>query len=148
MSTCMPNNSHLCQSNSITQETELELQQRASLGQDDWASVLFTVESGFSLQTHSHHSSIWREHGIHNNPSNICKHDTFRGSGLLVWVGTMFNGCISFHVLDRGNWNALCYRDEILENYGWLFKEAVGPQFLLMDDNVTPHRTPLDDKFL
>ncbi|GBN36424.1 hypothetical protein AVEN_112991-1, partial [Araneus ventricosus] len=38
--------------------------------------------------------------------------------------------------------------DEILEPYVRLFRGAVGPEFILMDNNARPHRALLVDEFL
>lgn len=35
------------------------------------------------------------------------------------------------HVFDAGTVNANCYRDEVLEDYVWLFHEAVVPSSIL-----------------
>jgi len=40
------------------------------------------------------------------------------------------------------------YRQEILELYVRLFRYAVGPQFIFMDDNAKPHRAHLVDDYL
>ncbi|GBL87387.1 hypothetical protein AVEN_118335-1 [Araneus ventricosus] len=52
------------------------------------------------------------------------------------------------HVFERGTVTGVRYRDEILEPYVRLFRGAVGPEFILMDDNARPHRALLVDEFL
>ncbi|GBO36068.1 hypothetical protein AVEN_187631-1 [Araneus ventricosus] len=52
------------------------------------------------------------------------------------------------HVFDRATVTGVRYRDEILEPYVRLFRGAVGPEFILMDDNAGLHRTLLVDEFL
>ncbi|UYV84424.1 hypothetical protein LAZ67_X002122 [Cordylochernes scorpioides] len=46
---------------------------------DQWANVLFSDESRFSLNTDSRRVFIWREPGTHYHPSNIREIDSFRG---------------------------------------------------------------------
>ncbi|GBM93146.1 hypothetical protein AVEN_27385-1 [Araneus ventricosus] len=52
----------------------------------------------------------------------------------------MLDGRTPFHVFERGTVTGVRYRDEILEPYVRLFRGAVGPEFILMDDNARPHR--------
>ena len=44
--------------------------------------------------------------------------------------------------------NAQRYRDEVLEPHVRLFKGAVGPHFIFMDDNARPQRAHLVDDYL
>ncbi|GBN43437.1 hypothetical protein AVEN_130985-1 [Araneus ventricosus] len=69
-------------------------------------------------------------------------------NGLGVWAGIMLDGRTPIHVFERGTVIGVRYRDEILEPYVRLFRGAVGPEFILIDDNARPHRALLVDKFL
>ncbi|GFT22952.1 transposable element Tcb2 transposase [Trichonephila clavipes] len=51
---------------------------------DQWATVLFTNESRFSLNTDSRHTFIWREPGTRYLPSNVLEIDNYRREGLMV----------------------------------------------------------------
>ncbi|GBM69165.1 hypothetical protein AVEN_91749-1 [Araneus ventricosus] len=51
-------------------------------------------------------------------------------------------------VFERGTVTDVRYRDEILEPYVRLFRDAVGPEFILKDDNARPYRALLVDEFL
>ena len=44
--------------------------------------------------------------------------------------------------------NAQRYRQEVLEPYVRLFRGAVGPEFIFMDDNARAHRALLVDEYL
>ncbi|GBM87414.1 hypothetical protein AVEN_97919-1 [Araneus ventricosus] len=66
----------------------------------------------------------------------------------MVWAGIMLDGQTPLHVFERGTVTGVRYRDEILEPYVRLFRGAVCPEFILMDDNARPHRAFLVDKFL
>ncbi|GBM57215.1 Glutathione S-transferase 1, isoform C [Araneus ventricosus] len=115
---------------------------------DQWATVLFTDESRFSLNTNSRRTFIWRELGTRYLPSNVREIDHYGGGGLMVWAGIMLDGRTPLHVFERGTVTGVRYRDEILEPYVRLFRGAVGPEFILMDDNARPHRALLVDEFL
>ncbi|GBM33737.1 hypothetical protein AVEN_47042-1 [Araneus ventricosus] len=60
----------------------------------------------------------------------------------------MLYGRTPLHVFEKGTVTGVRYRDEILESYVRLFRSAVGPEFILMDDNARPHRALLVDEFL
>ncbi|GBM75150.1 hypothetical protein AVEN_195571-1 [Araneus ventricosus] len=51
---------------------------------DQWATVPFTDESRFSLNTNSHRTFIWREPGTRYLPSNVREIDHYGGGGLMV----------------------------------------------------------------
>lgn len=115
---------------------------------NQWSSVLFTDESRFSLNCDSHRVTIWREQGTRYNPMNIMERHPFGGGGLLVWGGIMMNARTELHIFAGGTVNAQRYREEILEPHVRLFRGAVGPEFIFMDDNARPHRSQLVDEFL
>ncbi|GBM21751.1 hypothetical protein AVEN_118279-1 [Araneus ventricosus] len=66
----------------------------------------------------------------------------------MVWAGIMLDGRKPLHVFERGTVTGVRYRDKILEPYVRLFRGAVGPEFILMDDNTRQHRALLVDEFL
>ena len=69
----------------------------------------------------------------------------------MVWGGIMLNGRMDLHIFmggPRNTVNAQRYRGEVLRPHVRLFRGAVGPHFLLMDDNARPHRAALVDEFL
>ncbi|GBM39741.1 Transposable element Tc1 transposase [Araneus ventricosus] len=119
---------------------------------DQWATVLFTDESRFSLNTASRSMFIWREPGTRYLPSNVSEIDHYGGGGLMVWAGIILDGRTPLHVFERGTVTGVRYWDEILEPYvrleRYVFKGAVGLEFILMDDNARPHRALLVDEFL
>lgn len=113
-----------------------------------WGRVLFTDESRFSLTTDSGRIHIWRERGTRNNPSNIVERDRFRGRGVLVWGGIMLGTRTDLHVVQGGSVTGSRYCNDILLPYVRLFRGAMGPQFLFMDDNAPPHRTEAVEELL
>ncbi|GFX77204.1 transposable element Tcb2 transposase [Trichonephila clavipes] len=66
----------------------------------------------------------------------------------MVWAGIMMDGHTDLHFFDTGSVTAQRYRDEVLEPYVRLFQGAVGPDFILRDDNAPCHRAVLTHDFL
>lgn len=116
--------------------------------QEDWARVLFTDESRYSLNSDSRRVLIWREEGTRNLPSLVREISRFRDRGLMVWGGIMTNGRTELHIFQGGSVTARRYVDEVLEPQVRLFRGAVGPEFLLMDDNARPHRAYVVSEYL
>ncbi|UYV77413.1 hypothetical protein LAZ67_15000933, partial [Cordylochernes scorpioides] len=115
---------------------------------DQWANVLFSDESRFSLNTDSRRVFIWREPGTRYHPSNIRGIDSFRGGSFLVWAGISFSRRTPLHIFSGGTLTAQRYRDEILEPYLRPYKDQIGHNFILMDDNARPHRARLINEYL
>ncbi|UYV62219.1 Transposase, partial [Cordylochernes scorpioides] len=65
---------------------------------DQWANVLFSDESSFSLNTDSRRVFIWRDPGTRYHPSNIREIDSFRGGSLLVWAGISSSRRTPLHI--------------------------------------------------
>ncbi|UYV60868.1 hypothetical protein LAZ67_1002642 [Cordylochernes scorpioides] len=106
---------------------------------DQWANVLFSDESRFSLYTDSRRVFIWREPGTRYHPSNIREIDSFRGGSLLTHTPPHFSG---------GTLTAQRYRDEILEPYLRPYRDQIGHNLIFMDDNARPHRARLVNEYL
>ena len=66
----------------------------------------------------------------------------------MVWADIMLDGRTDLHFFDTGSVTGQRYRDEVLELYVRLFRGAVGPDFMFMDDNAPCYRTFLVDDFL
>ncbi|GFU37768.1 transposable element Tcb2 transposase [Trichonephila clavipes] len=93
----------------------------------EWANVMFSDESQFSLSSDSRRVTIWRECGTRFEPRNITESHDFPSRGVMT---------------------AQRYRDEVLEPYVSQFRGAVDPDFKFMDDNAPCHRVVLIDDFL
>ncbi|GFU90855.1 transposable element Tcb1 transposase [Trichonephila clavipes] len=52
------------------------------------------------------------------------------------------------HIFKWGSVRAVRYRDEVLEPIVRLYAAAVGPTFVLMDNNARPHRADIVDNYL
>ncbi|KFM64736.1 Transposable element Tcb2 transposase, partial [Stegodyphus mimosarum] len=113
-----------------------------------WATFLFTDESCFSLNTDSRRTFMWREPKNRYLRSNVREINNYGGGGVMIWAGIMLEGRTPLHVFDRGSVTSVRYRDDVLEPYVGLFRGAVGPEFILQDDNARPRRAFLVDEFL
>ncbi|GFW97745.1 transposable element Tc3 transposase [Trichonephila clavipes] len=80
-------------------------------------------------------------------PPNIIERDRYGGRGVLVWGGIMLGSRTDLHIFDAGSVNGTRYCNEILP-YVRLFRDAMGLQFLFMDDNAPCHRTVTAEQLL
>ncbi|GFW29675.1 transposable element Tcb2 transposase [Trichonephila clavipes] len=109
--------------------------------EQDWACVLFSDESRFSLSSDCLRQLIWRESGTAYRPENIQEKDRYPTCSIMVWAGIMINGRTRLHVVVNGTMTGQRYIDEVLLPHVRLFRGAVGDKFVCMDDNATCHRT-------
>ncbi|GFW20131.1 transposable element Tc3 transposase [Trichonephila clavipes] len=66
----------------------------------------------------------------------------------MAWTGILMDGRTDLHFFDTGSVTAQRYRDEVFEPYVCLFRGAVGPDFIFLDDNAPCCRAVLIDVFL
>ncbi|GFX50780.1 transposable element Tcb2 transposase [Trichonephila clavipes] len=109
--------------------------------EQDWACVLFSDESRFSLSSDCRRQLIWRESGIAYRSENIQEKDRYPTCSIMVWAGIMINGRTRLHVVANGTMTGQRFIDEVLLPHVRLFRGAVGDKFVFMDDNATCHRT-------
>ncbi|GFU79301.1 transposable element Tc1 transposase [Trichonephila clavipes] len=107
----------------------------------DWACVLFSDESRFSLSSDCRRQLIWRESGTAYRPENIQERTDIRHAVSWCGAGIMINGRTRLHVVANGTMTGQRYIDEVLFSHARLFRVAVGDKFVFMDDNATCHRT-------
>ncbi|GFV31523.1 HTH_Tnp_Tc3_2 domain-containing protein [Trichonephila clavipes] len=87
--------------------------EHVSWTQQQWASVLFTDESRFTMESDSGRLLIWREQRTRYHQSNTVERHSYRGGGILVWAGISLGGHTDLHVFHGGTVTGLRYRDEI-----------------------------------
>ncbi|GFW00814.1 transposable element Tcb2 transposase [Trichonephila clavipes] len=116
--------------------------------EQNWACVLFSDESRFSLSSDCRHQLIWRESDTAYRPDNIQENDRYPTCSIMVWAGIMINGRTRLHVVVNGTMTGQRYIDEVLLPHVRLFRGAVGDKFVFMDDNATCHRTLAVQDFL
>ncbi|GFY33294.1 transposable element Tcb1 transposase [Trichonephila clavipes] len=109
---------------------------------------MFTYESRFVLEPDDKRIRIWRKQGTRNQPQNITEHHAFRSGSIMVWAKISLRYRTDLHISKRGSVMAVRYRDEVLEPIVRLYAAAVGPTFVLMDDNARPHRADIVDDYL
>ncbi|GFW61588.1 transposable element Tcb2 transposase [Trichonephila clavipes] len=109
--------------------------------EQDWACVLFSDKSRFSLSSDCRRQLIWRKSGTAYRPENIQEKDRYPTCSIMVWAGIMINGRTRLHVVANGTMTGQRYIDEVLLPHVCLFRGAVGDKFVFMDDNATCHRT-------
>ncbi|GFX90384.1 retrovirus-related Pol polyprotein from transposon TNT 1-94 [Trichonephila clavipes] len=109
--------------------------------EQDWACVLFSDESRFSLSSDCRRQLIWRESGTAYRPESIQEKDRYPTCSIMVWAGIMINGRMRLHVVANGTMTGQRYIHEVLLPHVRLFRGAVGDKFVFMDDNATCHRT-------
>ncbi|GFV12591.1 transposable element Tcb2 transposase [Trichonephila clavipes] len=122
--------------------------EHVSWTQQQWASVLFTDESRFTMESDSVRLLIWREQRTRYHQSNTVERHSYRGGGILVWAGISLGGHTDLHVFHGGTVTGLRYRDEILDPYVRPYAAAIGNDFILMDDNARPHRARIVEEYL
>ncbi|GFX89924.1 transposable element Tcb1 transposase [Trichonephila clavipes] len=67
--------------------------------EQDWACVLFSDASRFSLSSDCRRQLIWRESGTAYRPENIQEKDRYPTCSIMVWAGIMINDRTRLHVV-------------------------------------------------
>ncbi|GFV21267.1 transposable element Tcb2 transposase [Trichonephila clavipes] len=116
--------------------------------EQDWACVLFSDESRFSLSSDCRRQLIWRESGTAYRPKNIQEKDRYPTCSIMVWAGIMINGRTRLHVVANGTMTSQRYIVEVILPHVRLFRGAVGDKFVFMDDNATCHQTLAVQRFV
>ncbi|GFU67350.1 transposable element Tcb2 transposase [Trichonephila clavipes] len=89
--------------------------------EQDWACVLFSDESRFSLSSDCRRQLIWRESGTAYRPENIQEKDRYPTCNIMVWAGIMINGRTRLHVVANGTMTGQRCIDEVLLPHVRLF---------------------------
>ncbi|GFT60204.1 nibrin [Trichonephila clavipes] len=76
---------------------------------------MFFDESGFSLQSDSHRTLIWRAPGTRYHQENTIKRRRYGGAGWLVWGGIILDSRTDLHVQSLTMTDHI-YRDVIWNN--------------------------------
>ncbi|GFY10370.1 transposable element Tcb2 transposase [Trichonephila clavipes] len=70
--------------------------------EQDWACVLFSDESRFSLSSDCRRQLIWRKSRTAYRPENIQENGRYLTCSIMVWAGIMINGRTRLHVVANG----------------------------------------------
>ncbi|GFX66949.1 transposable element Tcb2 transposase [Trichonephila clavipes] len=109
--------------------------------EQEWACVLFSDESRFSLSSDCTRQLIWRESGTAYRPENIREMDRYPTCSIMVWASFMINDRTRLPVFANRTMTGQRYIDEVLLPHVRLFRGAAGDKFVFMDDNASCHRT-------
>ncbi|GFV33846.1 transposable element Tcb2 transposase [Trichonephila clavipes] len=93
--------------------------------EQDWACVLFSDESRFSLSSDCRRQLIRRESGTAYRPENIQEKDRYPTRSIMVWSGIMINGRTRLHVVANGTMTGQRYIDEVLLPHDCLDSEGI-----------------------
>ncbi|GBM59203.1 hypothetical protein AVEN_150726-1 [Araneus ventricosus] len=85
--------------------------EHVSWTRQQWVSVLFTDESRFTLESDSGRLLIWRENRTRYHQSNTFERHSYKGGGVMVWVGNTLGGHTDLHVFHEGTLTGMRYRD-------------------------------------
>ena len=80
--------------------------------------------------------------------ANISEHDRYGGCSIMVWAGISRGGRTDLHIVMRDMMTGVRYREEILDVYVRPYAGAIGPQFILIDNNARPRRTRAVEDYL
>ncbi|GFU97976.1 DDE_3 domain-containing protein [Trichonephila clavipes] len=88
-----------------------------------------------------------RVSGTRYHQKNTIERHRYGGAGWLVWGGNILGSRTDLHV-QSVKMAGYIDRDVILEQHVGLFWDAMGAEFLFMDDNARPHRANIVDECL
>lgn len=92
--------------------------------------------------------SYWVKWNGHTHwTANIRRNNRFNDKVTLLWDGIILGSCTPLRVFDAATVNAYRYMYEVLETHGRLFRVAVSPAFMFMDDYSKQHRAQIVDIF-
>jgi hypothetical protein len=110
--------------------------------------VLFTDESRFCLDFHDGRRRVWRQKNERFKNCCVAEHDRFDGGSVMVWGGISYDSSTDLYVIRNGSLTGIRYRDEILAPIVRFYAGANREDFILMDDNDTPHRARIVNEYL
>ena len=79
---------------------------------------------------------------------NVAEHDRYYKGSVMVWTGIGVNGNTDLYVIENGTLTALRYCNEILDQFVRPYADAIGPEFILMDDYAHPYRAHVTNAYL
>ena len=106
----------------------------------DWTPVLFTDESRFCLDFTDKRQLVWRMSKERFHYLNVAEHDRYGKGSVMVWANISVSGKTDLYVVENGTLTAVRYCNEILDPFVRPYAGAIGPNFILIDDNARPHR--------
>ena len=108
----------------------------------------FSLMSPGFVWTTDRRARVWRMRNERFAEVCIAEHDRYGGGSVMVWVGISAQGKTDLHVIDNGTLTAERYVNEILDVHVRPYAGAIGPDFILMDDNARAHRARITNRYL
>ena len=115
---------------------------------NDWTPISFTDESRFCVDFTDRLARVWRMQNERFAEVCIAEHDRYGRGSVMVWAGISAQGKTDLHVIENGTLTAERYVNEILDVHVRPYAGAIGPDFILMDDNAHAHRAPITIRYL
>ena len=117
-------------------------QQHAEWTLQNWHQVLFTDELCICLQPDNRRRRVWRQSGQAEHLGHTVQRVQQGGGSLMFWGGIMWSRRTPLVVME-GAETAIRYRNDILRTIVQPYRQNFGEEFVLMNDNSSPHRTHL-----
>lgn len=114
---------------------------------EQWAKVLFSDESRFTMSFNDGRIHVWRRRGERFNDACVREHDHYGGGSTMVWGGISLNHRTRLHRV-QGNLTGVNYRDDILQPIVLPILRTIGHNAILQDDNARPHRARVVNEFM
>ena len=110
---------------------------------NDWDPEFFNDESRYCLDFTDRRTRVGEDMWS-NFKMPIC----LNMNSIMVWGGISRGGRTDPHIVIKGITTSLCYRDDILDVYVRPYAGAIGPQFVLTDDNARLHHDRVVEEYL
>ena len=112
-----------------------------------WMPVLFT-KSRFCFDFTDRCQLVWIIPKQKFDELNAAEHDRHGKGSVMIWPGISVNGNPDLSVIENGTLTSLRNCNEILDQFVRPYAGAIGPEFILMDDNACPHRAQVTNTYL
>lgn len=112
-----------------------------------WANVLFSDESRFSLVHNDGRMRVWRRPGERFVDANVREVVPFGGGSIMVWGGFSLHHRTPLHLV-QGNLTGVRYMEEIVRPLVLPALQQMRPGAVFQDDNARPHRARVVQDYL
>lgn len=117
-------------------------------GEEEWAKVLFTDESRFSLFTHDGRRKVYRRPGERYAQACFAERVQYGGGSVHVWAGISSEGRTELVAIENGTLTGVRYAQEILNEYAGPYLVNMGDGSILMQDNARPHTAQVVQEYI
>lgn len=117
-------------------------------GEEEWARVLFTDESRFSLFTSDGRRRVYRRPGERYIQACFTERVQYGGGSVHVWAGISSEGRTELVSIENGTLTGERYAQEILNEYAGPYLVNMGEGSMLMQDNARPHTARIVQEYI